>query len=46
MANTMKQYGRINGQKAHGHEDERQDEGPTSYGDKGLCLNSAQPKKG
>ena len=46
MADTMKQYGRINGQKAHDHEEERQDKGPAGYGDKGLHLNSTQPKKG
>ena len=46
MAKTMKQYGRVNDQKAHDHEKERQDVGLASYGDKGFCLDNTQPKKG
>ena len=41
----MKQYGKINGHKGHDHEEERQNEGPASYGDKGLRLKNTQPKK-
>ena len=33
LANTMKQYGRINDQKAHDHEKERQDVGLAGYGE-------------
>ena len=40
VANTMKPYDRINGQKAHGHEEERQDVGLTGYGDKGFRLDN------
>ena len=41
----MKQYGRINGQKADDHEKERQDKGPAGYRDKGLHFNNNQPRK-
>jgi len=40
VANTMKPYDRINGQKAHGHEEERQDVGLAGYGDKGFRLDN------
>lgn len=48
MVDTMKQYGRIKGQKGHDHEEERQDEGPIGYGYRGkdLRLDSTKPKKG
>ena len=41
----MKQYGRINGQKAHDHEKEGQDKGLVGYEDKGLRLDNTQPRK-
>ena len=41
----MKQYGKINGQKAHDHEKKRQDEGLAGYGDKGIRLDNTQPRK-
>ena len=41
----MKQYGKINGQKTHDHEKERQDKGPAGYGDKGLRLDNTQTQE-